>query len=67
MSTGHYTRLTAWAALTASMALAGFTPTGAIMGILFALLSVGLPKRPIDVSELRLAIDHTSTPLKYWQ
>ena len=67
MSPGRYTRLTAWAALAASMAVAGFTPTGAVMGIIFAVISVGLPKRPIDVAELRLAIDHTSSPLKYWQ
>lgn len=67
MPPGRYTRLTAWAALAASMAVAGFTPTGAIMGIMFAIISVGLPKRPIDVAELRLAIDHTSIPLKYWQ
>lgn len=67
MSPGRYTRLTAWAALAASIAVAGFTPTGAVMGIIFAVISVGLPKRPIDVAELRLAIDHTSSPLKYWQ
>ena len=54
MSPGRYTRLTAWAALAASMAVAGFTPTGAVMGIIFAVISVGLPKRPIDLSLIHI-------------
>lgn len=66
-SPGRITRRTAWGALAASIAAAAITPSGAVMGIIMALVAALFPKRPIDLLEVRTAQDHSSSPLSQWQ
>lgn len=62
-SPGRITRRTAWGALAASLAAAAITPSGAIMGVVMALVAGLFPKRAIDRLEVRTAQDHTASPL----